>query len=158
MSTDTRFVRGADKLQKRIASIRASLDLPSMVEEVQGLLLARTLRRFDAEVDPDGKAWKDLAPATVKDKLRKGGGKKKLVKTKEMRDSIKAIRGGIGTLSTNTGAQGRIGINDPAVVTRARVHQKGYKKIPARRFLGIGALDIKAVDSLLRRKAKTLGL
>lgn len=157
MSIDTKFVRGADKLKVRLATIRSKLFLPAFTEEIKDLLVGRTQRRFDREVDPNEKPWDKLAPSTIATKRRLGYGDKKiLVRTGNLRGSIKAIRGGLGTIFTNTGAGFRIGIDDPEIVKYARVHNRGGGKIPMRKFLGIGALDIKSVDSLLRRKAKQL--
>lgn len=157
MTTDTRFVRGADRLRRRIASIRRSIDLPDMTEQIGELIYLRTMRRFDQEVDPDGKPWPKLKAETEKRKIRQGlGSRKMLVASGQLRDSIKLIRGGVGSTFFNTGVGLRIGVQDPEVAKYARVHQQGLGEIPARRFLGIGRLDIKAVDSLLRRKARQL--
>lgn len=158
MSLDTPFVNGAEKLRKRIERIRETAQLPAMVAEMGALLHRRTLTRFDREVDPDEKPWAPLKQATVVEKRRRGfGGRGKLKRTLNLRNSIKLIRGGAGTTFTNTGAGVRIGVEDPNIVDYARAHNRGTATIPARRFLGIGRLDIKAIDSLLRRKAKQLG-
>lgn len=155
MSIDTPFVRGADRLSRRIRTIRENLGLPDLTEEIGDLLLARTMRRFERGVDPDERPWAPLKPETIRRKARGGFPAKPLQRTLKMKDSIKKIRGGSGSLFTNTGAQVRIGIQDPQIADYARRHQQG-RGIPARRFLGIGALDVKAVDSLMRRKARQL--
>ena len=154
--TDTRFVRGAEKLAQRIRTLRANLALPAMVDEIGALLLRRTQDRFNKEVDPDGVKWVRLAPTTIETKLRLGyGGKTKLKRTEALYKSIKLIRGSVaGTIFTNTGAGVRIGIDDPQQVVVGRVQNNGNRNIPARRFLGVGALDVKSVDSFLRRKAE----
>ena len=153
---DTPFVRGADKLLRRISTIRANLDLPDLMDEIAMLLLRRTLDRFDKEVDPDGKPWPDLSKETIRTKRRKGLGKRKLISKGEMRSAISVIRGGLGSTFTNTGAGFRIGIQDDRIAKYARIQNRGNRHIPARRFLGIGSADIKAVDALLRRKARQL--
>jgi len=161
MVTDTRFVRGAEKLGRRVATIRANLNLPSMVDEIGNLLLQRTLRRFDQEVDPDGNRWAALKESTILRRRQMGlGPSPKLVRTRDMRDAIKLIKGGIqGAIFTNTGAGVRIGIDDEEIAKYGRAQNYGVPgRIVARRFLGIGRLDVKAVDSLLRRKASQLGL
>lgn len=156
---DTRYVHGAARLKTRIDTIRRGLGLPLLMPEIQTLLLKRTKDRFAREVDPDGKPWVPLHPATLARKQRLGyGDAQKLVRTGKMRDSIKVIRGGLGSTFFNTGAGFRIGIQDEEVARYAIEQNKGTEKIPARRFLGLGRLDIKAVDSLLRRKAVGLGL
>lgn len=157
MASDTDFVRGAAKLSARIASIRRGVNLPDMTREIGDLILKRTLTRFDKEQDPDGVAWKPLSPVTIETKRRKGyGGKGKLKRTEGLRNAIRIIRGGRGTVYTNTGAEVRIGVEDSKIAPRARAQNAGTPTIPARRFLGIGRLDVKAVDSLLRRKATQL--
>ena len=75
------------------------------------------------------------------------------------------VGGGVTGVGSATGAGFRIGIRstkvddgnrivDPAVY--GRIHHQGNKHVPQRRILGIGALDVKAVDSLLRRELKKL--
>lgn len=161
MVADTRYVSGAEKLGRRIATIRTRLNLPAMVDEIGNLLLKRTLSRFDAEVTPDYLPWAPLKQTTILRRKSEGyGPTPKLVRTKTMRDSIKLIKGGItGAVFTNTGAGVRIGIDDEEIAKYGRVQNQGQPgRIVARRFLGIGRLDVKAVDSLLRRKAVQLGL
>lgn len=160
---DTKFVQGADRLAQRIRTIRERLFLPPLVEEIGSLLWKRTLVRFDREVDPDERPWPELSEATKKRQDSESGRKKKLVQTRALRESIRIIKGGAGSIFTNTGAGVRIGIDGAELNNRGvrvaeygRVHQRGYgpHNIPARRFLGIGRLDVKAVDSFLRRKGQ----
>lgn len=158
MVRDTQFVRGAERLGRRIATIRRTLNLPDLTDEIGQLLLNRTLRRFKAEVTPDGIPWEPLKESTIRRKRQLGyGDRQKLQRTDDMRSAIRLIRGGItGAMFTNTGAGVRIAITDPKIAEYARVQNRGSYdgRIPARRFLGIGRLDVKAVDSFLRRKAK----
>lgn len=158
--TDTAFVSGAQKLRQRIRTISQNLALPVLTEEIGDLLYMRTMRRFRAEVDPDGRAWADLAPATLRRKESMGlADTQKLERKGYMMAAIKKIAGNApeGTFF-NTGAGVRIGITDPGIAQYARAQNKGVRgRIPARRFLGIGRLDVKAVDSFLRRKSQQIG-
>lgn len=157
MVKDTRFVYGAEKLGKRIATIRQKANVPALTAEIGELLTQRTLRRFDRQVDPDEKKWPPMSEAGISSKRRAGfGGKPTLRRTGKLRNAIKMVRGGVASTFTNTGAGVRIGIDDPKIAEYAAVHNRGKGRMPLRRFLGIGSLDIKAVDSLLRRKAKEL--
>lgn len=158
MINDTPYVRGAQRLGQRIASIRAAYALPPLVDEISALLLKRTLERFDREVDPDNRPWRPLTAYTLQRREKEGYGPGPILqRTKTLRSSIRVIRGAaVGATYANTGAGSRIGVDDPETVQRAAVHNKGSAHIPARRFLGIGRLDVKAVDSLLRRKAANL--
>lgn len=157
MALDSHFVRGADKLQTRIATIRRSLKLAALTDEMGQILLKRTLDRFEREVDPNGIAWTALKDSTLRRKAYLGyGNKKKLQRSGKLKDSIRVIRGGAGSTFTNTGAGLRIGIENPEVALYGKIQNTGNGRIRARRFLGIGALDIKAVDALLRRKAKEI--
>jgi hypothetical protein len=158
VATDTRFVHGAARLSQRIATLRARLALPEVVPEIGALLLRRTLDRFDHELDPDGQHWKPLTEDTFKRRgylnkeQARAGLHQMLVRTGTLRDSIALIRGGLDSTFTNTGAGLRIGI--PASARDARGELvSAYARIQnrERRFLGIGALDVKAVDGLLRR-------
>lgn len=153
---DTQFVKGAEKLATRIRTIRATLAVSVLENEIGQLLLRRTLDRFDREVDPDNKPWTPLAPSSLERRRRSGGkqGKKILVQSGAMRGAIRRIRGSAsGLVAANTGAGFRIGVDDQEQTGKALAHQKGTSSIPVRRFLGIGRLDIKAVDGLLRRRS-----
>lgn len=156
--TDTEYVRGAARLAQRIRTLRAALSLPVLENEIGQLLLRRTLQRFDNEVDPDGRPWAPLSTETLRRRKRKGGkqGKKILVQTGAMRAAIRRIRGSAsGLIAVNTGAGFRIGVADKEQTGKAAAHQFGTAGIPVRRFLGIGRLDVKSVDSFLRRRADT---
>ena len=153
----TEFVRGAEKLGRRLRSIQASIGLAPLVDEIGVALLRRTLDRFDNELDPDGRRWAELKESTIRRRNSAGYGGKTILKRNEtLRNSIKIIRGGTGTTFFNTGAGLRIGVAEPDVALYGAIQNKGNGRIVARRFLGIGALDIKSVDSLMRRKAKQL--
>jgi len=157
MAEDTPFVRGAARLSRRIATIRENLALPKLTQEIGALLLRRTLQRFDRQVTPDNVPWPDLKEATTAAKRRLGYGKGAiLVRTGDLRNSIKLIRGGEGATYTTTGAGVRIGIADSEIAEYGKAHNLGLGGMPVRRFLGVGRLDIKAIDSLMRRKAKKL--
>lgn len=157
MSLDTEYVRGADKLKQRIATVRANLNLPDLTFEIGSLLYRRTKDRFEQQVDPDNRPWKPLAEPTLRIRRRLGYEyKPKLQRTEALKRAIRIIRGGAGSTFVNTGAGVRIGIQDPEIAKYARAQNQGTPTIPARRFLGIGRLDVKAVDSLMRRKARQL--
>lgn len=155
---DTPFVNGAARLSQRIATIRQRLAVGPMTNEIAALLLKRTQRRFDDEVDPNNQPWENLAPSTIAAKRRLGFGKQgKLKRTLNLRNSIAIVKQSIGAVYTNTGAGARIGIEESAAAVYGRYQNSGLgKRLPARRFLGVGALDIKAVDSFMRRRADTL--
>lgn len=160
MVKDTHFVRGAERLGRRINTIRTNLNLPALHNEVGELLHKRFLNRFDREITPDGLPWLPLAESTLRRKRALGyGDANKLVRTTDMRNAIQIIRGRAdGGVFANTGGGLRIGIKDPEIAKYATVHNNGSGggRTPQRRFLGIGRLDVKAVDSLLRRKAQQL--
>lgn len=156
---DSHYVNGAARLGRRINTIRTNLNLPDVTREVANLMLRRVKDRFDSEVTPDNMPWKKLKDSTLRIKRQLGyGGAKKLVRTGELRDAIKIIRGGGSATYFNTGAGVRIGVQEPEKAKVAKIQNDGNKRIPARRFLGVGRLDVKAVDSLLRRKAQQAGL
>lgn len=156
---DSQFVNGAARLSRRIATIRTKLNLPDVTAEVGNLMLRRVKDRFNAEVNPDNMRWAPLKESTLRVKRALGyGDQRKLVRTGTMRDAIQIIAGGASSTFFNTGAGVRIGIQDPEVAKYATIQNNGNKRIKARRFLGVGRLDVKAVDSLLRRMARQAGL
>lgn len=158
---DTRYVRGPERLARRMATIRAALSLPVLTEEVANLLLKRTLARFEAQVDPDNNPWAALKETTQLRRKMSGYSPAHpiLQRTKELKHAIHVLRGASpGAVFTNTGANARIGVDDEEVTGRARAHQYGNSRVVARRFLGIGQLDVKAVDSQLRRLGAKLNM
>lgn len=165
MSLDTRYVRGAQRLRTRIETIKAGTPfaLRAAMEEVGELLLKRTKDRFIREVDPDGIKWKELAPSTLRRKRYPptilAFRTKILRSTGLLYDSINIVRTSKENFfSSATGAGVRIGITNPEAELRGRAQQNGIKKqrLPQRRFLGIGRLDVKAADSLLRNRISKL--
>ena len=151
-------VRGDRALLQRIATIQAGVG-PLVSRERLGAFLVRRMQdRFDKEQDPDGNRWKARAPSSR-------GSHKILNRTGTLRGAIGVLDGVGGGFGSATGAGFRIGIRstkvadgnrtvDPAVY--GRIHHQGNKHVPQRRILGISALDVKAVDSLLRRELKKL--
>lgn len=87
-------------------------------------------------------------------------------RTGRLRGAIGVLGGAGGTgFGVVTGAGFRIGVRSQNISDGTRtinpalygkVHHQGNKHVPQRRFLGIGALDVKAVDSLLRREMNKL--
>lgn len=162
---DTHYVRGAQKLGRRIASVKQALSVAVVVELAGPYMKRRTLERFDKEVDPDDNPWARLSRSTVLRRKRKPGTRMKNGRPKilddsgSMRAAIKAIRGRAdGAVYTNTGAGVRIGITDPKQLAKAFVHQRGWDRTPQRRFLGVGRKDTDAISAMLRRAAERAGL
>lgn len=151
---DNQYVQGGDRLVDRVATIRKKLAIADVVGDIGAFLLRRTLNRFDEEVDPDGKRWKPLADSTLRRReYADASGKKMLVRTRTLRESIKIIKGGLGSTFTNTGAGLRIGI-DASARTEDGKSVALYGKIQnqRRRFLGVGTQDVRDIDSMLRRR------
>lgn len=153
----TRYVSGAQKLGRRIATIRAAFSLPVLTQEIGALLVRRTQRRFDTERDPDERPWTALTKGTLRRREYKGT--KILTQTGELRNSVRLIRGAsAGGLAINTGAGVRVGfVGSKKLQQKARAQNYGLPgHIPARRILGISANDVKSVDGLLRRTAEKM--
>lgn len=159
MVATKRAVTGDQKLLRRIRTIQQGLPPLVSRERLGSFLVRRMQDRFDRRVDPDGVRWKERSPNTP-------GNHPLLEKEGHMRKAI-GVLGGVGGsgMGINTGAGFRIGVRSVKVQEKsrtvdtavyARSHQLGFKKIPKRRFIGISDLDIKAVDSLLRREVNKL--
>jgi hypothetical protein len=123
---------------------------------LEKLLLKRVKARFNRGVDADGVKWPPLEPAT---KRRKSSSKHQnpLKRTGTLYDAIKVIQGThAGLFASATGAGFRIGVSDPEAAEYGRLMNNGFyhvrakRMIQPRRFLGVGELDRKAVDSALR--------
>lgn len=159
MAAAKRAVTGDQKLLRRIRTIQKGLPPLVSRERLGDFLVRRMQERYGRRVDPDERPWKERSPNTP-------GDHPLLEKKGYLRKSI-GVLGGIGGsgMGINTGAGFRIGVRSRQVqektrtvdtVTYGRAHQIGNRHVPRRRFIGIGALDVKAVDSLLRREANKL--
>lgn len=150
-------VLGAQKLRRRIETIREGVPELLSQDGLGRLLVDRMKARFIAEVDPSGKPWAKLSPRTK-------AGKGILRKTGTLYNAIDIIRGNPTGFATATGAGFRIGLKPASnpgdgkdVSFYGRIQQNGISgRLPARRFLGVGPSDVKSVDSYLRRKLKQL--
>lgn len=155
----TKKVKGDRALLQRIATIQAGVGALVSRERLGAFLVRRMKDRFDREVDPEGNRWKGRADSTR-------GAHKLLNRTGRLRGAIGVLGGAGGTgFGVVTGAGFRIGVRSQNISDGTRtinpalygkVHHQGNKHVPQRRFLGIGALDVKAVDSLLRREMNKL--
>lgn len=122
MATTIR-VTGLDEATERIGEITGRLrDLSPVLAIVAEDIKTLTDDSFQESRSPDGKRWKPLAPATIRQ--RRQGSSKPLIDTGTLRASISA-RAGKRTV--------RFGTNVPY----APVHQFGGEHIPARPFLPV---------------------
>ena len=152
MALDNDSIRGADRLIKRLDTLRQQYDISDMMEGVAQLMLRRTQQRFDRQVDPEGNPWAPLAPSTLVRRRKGYAGKPPLVRTGALRGAIAIIKGGTGSVFTNTGAGFRIGVQNPDIAAYAAVQSRGSRHVPARPFLGVSDLDVRAVDGFIRRR------
>lgn len=153
---DTRNVKGASKLKRRLLTLRARME--NIVEDsrVENLLVNRIKRRMVQGVDTNLVPFHPLAPATIRRKKHKKtvrGPGAILFETGAMYDAI-GVTKRRGQLSSPTGAGFSIGIasSNAKIQERAREHNFGNGRLPQRQFLGVNRLDVKAVDSLMRRE------
>lgn len=152
--------RGASRLLRRLRTIREGVGEIVSRSRLEQFLLRRVQRRIFQGLDVNLIPFAPLAQTTILRKKRKKNlspnSDKTLIETQKMFDSIKVIdrREGFGAA---TGAGFTIGVSgDARVKRRARAHQDGERFLPRRQFLGITRLDVKAVDSLLRRELQKL--
>lgn len=151
--TDTKQVVGAAALNRRLRRIREGVNATLLNDrEITEFLVDRNRRRFREGVDPDGIRWTPLKKGTLRRKKWDGVAQanRPLYRTGLLYRSIGVLsrkRGEFGIAAVGTY---RLGVRDPKAAAYGAYHQFGIG-VPQRRFLGISALDIKAVDSMLRR-------
>lgn len=151
MGIDTTVVRGAEAVAQKLRKARESTAKFLNSDVLLLAILKSNLKRFDAQIGPDGVPWPGRLRTDSGKADRRSRGKKLLVREGTLRKAITTIRGSnTGTLSTATGAGGRIGVpaNSPAS-KYGRFHQFGIGVVQ-RRFLGVSREDRVMVDSLLR--------
>lgn len=120
---------GIESVKKDIKALKERPEAIEVWSTVAMILKAETLRLFQNECGPDGRAWKPLSAKTI---LARRKGKRKNLGTKILQDSGR-LR---GSISERYGAGwAEIG----TTVKYAPVHQYGSKKrnIPARPFIGL---------------------
>ena len=159
---------------------RPYLDVPKALfgsKQIQKYLVQRVRNRFKAEgtskiaqTAPNGVAWPRLADSTI---ARGRDTRRKLFETGALSRSIVVIKDTLNNaLYTNTGAGFRIGVKATGRNFKgrspgeyARIQNEGgwsgrnnASWIPARRYLGIGPDDKKAMDTWLVRFMKKQGI
>lgn len=131
-----------------LRDIIASKPLPSSFMRAQGqALIARAKRRTLSELDDHNRQFKALSPAYAKTKARTHPGRTILVRTGQMLDDWGLIAA--------TGTMFRLGFTTDRSARIAGYHQRGTRRMPARRLLGIPnewSRDIRmAIRSQVRR-------
>lgn len=115
-----------NELRDRMGNIEPVMDAVGQV------YLSGVLQRFVDQKAPDGTPWKPLSPVTLDRRRKKGRGAQILRDTGRLMNSLSyKTSGNTVTVFTN--------------VKYAGTHQYGFKKIPARPFLGINDADNDAV-------------
>lgn len=126
---------------------------------LQDLMVRRVRARFDQGVDPSGSPWPGLMESTIKRKSYKSGGsaKKLLVRTGLLRSSLGILRGSNqGLLAFSTGLGFRIGVTDPEAARYGRLHNYGLGGQEKRQFIGLGASDVRSVQTFLNRRMQSI--
>lgn len=126
----------------------AQFDARDMLDEIGQALASTTTRRFRDSVDPEGRPWQSLRPATIKQK----GSSKPLIHHGHLRDSIThEVRGDRVAVGTR--------------MIYGAIHQFGGQagrrlaaKIPARPYLGLSADDAAEINDIAQRHiARAIG-
>jgi hypothetical protein len=160
-------VRNTSKLLAKLAAVKGGVHSILGQGKLEAFMLRRVQMRFaprngnaQAQRSPDGKPWKQL-----KERSRRKHNQNRsqvLVDSSALRNAIKVVRSNLrseAALASPTGAGFYIGVDKGGEVGKyARIQNNGgwsgvlhKSHIPSRRFLGVSAADIKAVDSLIKR-------
>jgi phage virion morphogenesis protein len=131
-------VLGQPRLEQIINAVDEAIDPTHILDEGAAILLARNLKRFLQQVDPDGVPWIPSKAAEIRAKKGRGGGT--LFDTGNLFHSIQLAR--------STVSERFIGTDVPY----GRFHQFG--KPIARPFLGINEEDIGMLNKLVIKRLK----
>lgn len=156
---DTRTVTGATAAIQKLHRLRDEVLELAVDQDVRQLLLLRVRGRFEMGVDPQGNPWASLLEKTIEKKRRKGYPypEKPLQASLRLKNAIAIISGSNqGLFAGATGAGFRIGIEDPIAAQYGRIQNYGTSVLPARKFIGLGPLDTRAVQALLNRRLKSI--
>lgn len=154
----TRIV-GTNELVQRLKKVNAAALGIVTEQQLQDLLVRRTLGRFDAGVAPDGSPWAGLMVSTLARKRRGGSPRPEAVlqDTRRLRNSIGVVAGAnTNLLASATGLGFRIGVRDRYAAQYGRLHNYGLGGNEKRQFLGISANDVRAVRDYISRRLKSI--
>lgn len=133
---------GLNALRAEIRGIMHRVDnlLPGIEKGVKRYLDDVTQQRYSAEKSPDGVPWKALDPAYKRSKRKREsvGANRILVLDDIMRRSYKTVA---------TKAFLDYGTND----FKARWHQEGRGRLPARPHLGLNQNDVESIGRIAMR-------
>jgi hypothetical protein len=111
-----------------LSRLGAKLSNPSDALEETGLYFERRIEEgFRKEIDPYGKKWAPLSPATITEKQRKGYPLAILTRTRRMRSQVSVVVSG-KTLKISVPFPGEL-------------HQRGTRKMPKRQIIPEGVLS-----------------
>lgn len=120
-------------------------DMTPVFDEIGRTVVDHAILRFERQVDPDGRAWQPLAPATIQ--ARRGGG----VDAKILIDSARLMQS-----LTHHAERDRVTVGTNVVY--AAIHQLGGQAgrnrattIPARPFLGLDRSDREDILDIVSR-------
>ncbi len=148
------------RILARIKNIRERMPETIQNPQLMDFMERRFRERFDKGVDPEGNRWAPLKQVTINLKLRQGvppsDAGKPLIRTRRLRNSIRAIRTNAGFQSA-TGLGFRVGVTDDEAAEYGRLHDQGLaKRTVQRKFMGVSARDAKALTDLIRREVRRL--
>lgn len=160
MPSTTVDLRQVDRGLRRM--LRAGADMRPVWRQVRGPFRAAQKKHIDAKEDSQGRAWKPLAPSTLRKRLSKGGAAKKFTKNgKRMRKKYQRRMGTI--LSKRMTSRARIKVAPDFIQlsgsgsSRSWIHQhggragrRGRSRIPKREYIYVDGPTLKLSIRLMR--------
>ena len=124
-------------------------DLTPAMQSIGEYMMLKTRDRFDQQVDPDGRAWRPLADATVESKRRRktNPGRRARVRaqpTDILKESF-LLRDTIAYDADSTSVR----IGTPQEYGVFHQSDEPRNKIPPRRFLGVDAQDLTEINEIV---------
>lgn len=142
-------VRPTKRGRLKLATMNAAAVETFSSDKLKERAVKRVKARFLQEVDPDGKPWQLLSPATRKRKAIMGADQI-LVDEGKLYESIGYDSKGPNSVGSNTGAGFRITAGGPKA-PYARRHQLGLGFTPKRRFIGLSDADVSSMEKMIER-------
>lgn len=138
--------RGRTKLEVLESNVSETFSTDKLKERA----VRRAKKRFLQEIDPKGRPWQLLSPATRK-RVGRLGADQILVDSGALFESINYdSKSGPNAVRSNTGAGFRLTAGGPDA-PYARRHQLGLGFTPRRRFLGLDKNDIRSMERMIDR-------
>lgn len=131
-----------DRLLGKLLSVESDITKP--LEQLGEAIIGNTQRRFEEEVDPDGKAWAPLSESTIKQRRKGNNG---TGAPDQILNDTGLLKGSY--IATVVGRTLEVGTNVEYAVYHQGVEDSVDGNLPVREHLGISDEDVLDAEDII---------